>query len=82
MYKFIYNFFKKNIVHQSIKRQLSSSLLDLSLWDIYLNEKKHLSINHIDTLELVSCYGSPLLVVNQAKLFNDAISIQRAVKKN
>jgi len=61
--------------------QSNSGVRDLGLWDLELNNRGHLSVHGIDTLDLVSQFGSPLLVVNKRRLMKDAEELQKAFKR-
>jgi diaminopimelate decarboxylase len=58
--------------------QRQSEIRDLSLWDLEINSAGHLSVQGIDTLELMPRFGSPLLVVNKARLMKDVAAVQEA----
>ena len=80
MKNFFFNKIKSYFINQSIKNQKSLFLNNLSHWGLSTNEKGHIAVNGVSTLDLVSEHGSPLLVVNRTRLVEDAISIQNAVK--
>ena len=61
--------------------QRKSGVRDLGLWDLELNSGGHLSVQGIDTLDLVSQLGSPLLVVNKRRLMKDAEELQTAFER-
>lgn len=58
--------------------QIKSGVRDLGLWDLEVNSRGHLSIQGIDTLDLVSQFGSPLLVVNKRRLMKDVHDLKSA----
>lgn len=64
------------LVNRAARREESGRLKDLGLWGLDINAKGRLSVNGADAVELVERFGSPLLVVNQKKLLQDA---QRAL---
>lgn len=51
---------------------------DLGLWDLEVNGKAHLAVQGVDTLDLVSRFGSPLLVVNKRRLSKDVDELKKA----
>ncbi len=61
--------------------QRKSGVRDLGLWDLELNSRGHLSVQGIDTLDLVSQFGSPLLVVNKRRLMSDVDALKKAFKR-
>ncbi len=63
------------------KRQLRNELRDLRLWDLDVNERGHLSVQGLDAVDLITLYGSPLLVVNRGRLIRDALEVKRAFQK-
>ena len=69
---------KALLLRQSASWQRDSGLRDLSLWDLETNSAGHLSVEGIDTLQLVPRFGSPLLVVNRARLMKDVAALQEA----
>ena len=81
MKRALFNAARDYFIRRSLKNQQKTGSQDLGLWGLSLNEKSHLAVNRVDTLDLLSTYGSPLLVVNRRKLLEDATSIQNAVKR-
>src|SRR5215831_1914952 len=58
--------------------QAGSSLRDLALWGLETNSRGHISVQGIDTVDLLARYGSPLLVVNKKRLLEDAEELKEA----
>jgi diaminopimelate decarboxylase len=81
MKQIIPNLIKSFFLNQSVKHQQKSILNDVGLWGLSINANKHIAINNKDVMDLVSEYGSPLLVVNRKQLIKDATSIYRALKR-
>lgn len=72
---------KAILLRMSRSWQSKSSVRDLGLWDLELNSEGHLSVHGIDTLDLVSQLGSPLLVVNKRRLMKDVEELWQAFKR-
>ncbi len=72
---------REHFIRWSLKNQKNAGLPDERLWGLSFNEHNRLAVNGVDSLDLLSTYGSPLLVVNRRKLLEDAASIQEAVKR-
>lgn len=68
------------LIRRSVKWQKESKLRDLRLWELEANRHGHISVDGVDTVELVRQYGSPLLTVNRKKLLNDAGGVLQAFK--
>jgi len=77
---FIFNKLKSYFINKSIRHQQNSFSNDLEHWGLSINEKGFIAVNGISTMDIVSKYGSPLLVVNHSRLLEDAISVHNAVK--
>jgi diaminopimelate decarboxylase len=81
------NFVRKLLLERSFRSQRNSPARDLSLWDMDVNDKGHLSIAGVDTLDLMDQFGSPLLVVHHNALIQharemiDALSVAPAGSK-
>lgn len=58
--------------------QRESGIRDLGLWDLEIDNAGHLSVQGIDALQLIARFGSPLLVVNKARLMKDVAALQDA----
>jgi diaminopimelate decarboxylase len=69
---------KAPLLHLSGSWQRQSSIRDLRLWDLEINGAGHLCVQGIDTLQLTPRFGSPLLVVNRARLTKDVAALQEA----
>lgn len=80
MKTFVFNAIKKQLINLSLKWQKNSRLSDFSHWGLELNKQGRLSVNKIDILDLISSYGSPLLVVNKDQLNFDAKSLRQAIQ--
>src|SRR6266581_1984580 len=72
---------KATLLRMSRSWQRKSGVRDLGLWDLELNSRGHLSVQGIDTLDLVSQFGSPLLVVNKRRLMSDVDALKKAFKR-
>ena len=81
MMNFLFGMCKAILLRSSRSWQSESSVRDLGLWDLQLNSGGHLSVQGIDTLDLVSQFGSPLLVVNKGRLMRDVEELQTAFKR-
>jgi len=68
------------LLRMSRSWQSKSGVRDLGLWDLELNSEGHLSVQGIDTLDLVFQFGSPLLVVNKRCLTKDTEELQNAFR--
>lgn len=77
----LFNTVREYFVNKSLNYQKNACLPDVGLWGLSINEKQHLAVNGVDTLDMLAAYGSPLLVVNRLKLLEDASAIQQAVKR-
>ena len=81
MMKFLFRMSKAILLRISRSWQSKSGVRDLGLWDLGVSSGGHLSVQGIDTLDLVSQFGSPLLVVNKRCLMKDAEELQKAFKR-
>jgi diaminopimelate decarboxylase len=61
--------------------QSKSGAGNLELWGLELNSNGHLSVQGIDTLDLISQFGSPLLVVNKRRLMKDVDELKQAFRR-
>jgi len=61
----------RSLVRLSKRWQLKSQLHDLKFWNLRANNKNHIEVNGLDTVDLIENYGSPLLVVNRKQLLMD-----------
>jgi diaminopimelate decarboxylase len=68
-------------IRRSHRQQQQSPLRDVALWGLEVNPDNHLTVDGIDTLELLEQYGSPLLVVNKQRLSADAANICEAMSQ-
>lgn len=68
------------LVARSVRRQARNEALDLSLWDLHQNASGHISIGDVDTVDLIEQYGSPLFVVNHARLKKDVMHVLSAAQ--
>lgn len=71
----------KILLERSKKHQSKNELQDLSLWDLRQNSSGHMSVGEMDMVELIEAYGSPLFVVNHARLVKDIRRMQSALEK-
>lgn len=78
----LFNLIKDRFISRSLKSQQMAGMPDVELWGLSINDKRHLAVNGVDTMDLLSAHGSPLLVVNRRKLLDDATAIQQAAKYN
>ena len=78
---YLYGLCKGVVLKRSRRWQSESEVRDLELWDLEGNEKNHLSVQGLDTLELVNQYGSPLFVVNKRCLMRDAEELKQAFQR-
>jgi diaminopimelate decarboxylase len=81
MSNFVFGMCKAILLRMSSSWQSKSGVRDLGLWDLELNGRGHLSVQGVDTLDLVSQLGSPLLVVNKRRLMKDAEELRKAFKR-
>lgn len=79
--KFLLGICRATLVRASRSWQSSSKLRDPGLWGLEVNGSGHLSVQGVDTLELVSKFGSPLLVVNKQQLLKDVDELKTAFKR-
>jgi len=77
----LFNAVREYFFRRSLRFQQRAGLPDVGAWGLSINEKGHLAVGGVDTLDLLPAYGSPLLVVNRRKLLEDATAIQQAVKR-
>jgi len=70
----------KKLIERSKRRQEKTSLCDLSLWGLEINEKEHLCVQGIDAVDMISEFGSPLLVVNRKLLLEEVQKTQKAME--
>ncbi len=73
--------FFKPLLANSIKQQTNNELRDIGLWDLQQNRSRHMAVDDQDFVELIKEYGSPLFVVNHARLVNDINRTQLALEK-
>src|SRR5438046_8806553 len=69
----------KHLLKRSYVRQRLNAIRDLSLWDLETNGLGHLSVGGLDAVELVTRFGSPLLVVHQKNLLRHAKEMLQAL---
>ena len=81
MANYLFKLSKAILLRMSRSWQSRSKPVNLGLWDLEINSMGHLSVFGIDTVKLVSEFGSPLLVVNKRRLINDAEELNKAFKK-
>lgn len=81
MKRYLLEFAQNSFVNRSLKNQQTSSLRSLSLWSLSRNSSGSIAIGATPVAGLTKRYGSPLLVVNQERLVQDASSIQNAVTR-
>jgi diaminopimelate decarboxylase len=68
------------LLKRSFAAQRGRPPADLSLWDLDVNGRGHLSIGGLDALELMVQFGSPLFVVHQEALVRHANDIVTALE--
>lgn len=78
---FLLRMCKSTLLRMSSAWQSQSGVRDLGLWDLEVNSRGHLSVQGIDTLDLVSKFGSPLLVVSKSRLMKDVDELRKAFAK-
>lgn len=78
---YLINKITRYLLNKSKRYQEESELKDLSLWDLEINKLGHISVAGFDTLDLTKRFGSPLLIINQKKLENDAVEILKALNQ-
>jgi diaminopimelate decarboxylase len=78
MKNLVFEMIKAPLLHLSGSWQRQSGIRDLGLWDLELNSAGHLCVQGIDTLQLIPRFGSPLLVVNRARLTKDVAALKEA----
>ena len=81
MKNYVLGMFKAILLRLSRSWQSRSNVRDLGLWDLEINNVGHLSVQGIDTVDLVSQFGSPLLVVNKRRLMSDVDALKKAFKR-
>jgi len=52
------------------------------LWNLKTNNKNHIEVDGLDTVDLTKIYGSPLLVVNRKQLILDVQDLIRAISRS
>ncbi len=66
-------------INKSLGWQLGSRIRDLSLWSLSVGGNGRLSMCSLDAADLVSRFGSPLLVVNRSRLIEDAMAVKHCL---
>jgi len=80
MFSRISSFVANRLIQKSVKNQCNNSLSNLSLWGLNTDERGIISVAGQNVIDLVRQFGSPLLVVNNKKLNEDANDIRRALE--
>lgn len=81
MTNYLFGMCRAILLRMSRSWQSRSDVRDLRLWDLEINRAGHLSVHGLDTVDLVSQFGSPLLVVNKKRLMDDAEALKKAFKR-
>jgi diaminopimelate decarboxylase len=68
----MFSLIKNHLLQHSFQRQQRKAIRDLSLWDLEVNDRGHVSIGGLDTVDLLKTFGSPLLVVHHRNLVRHA----------
>lgn len=76
----VFSAVKRYFIDRSRRHQERNGIPSLNHWGLELDTQNHLAVAGINLRELAARYGSPLLVVNRAKLVEDAEAIQKAVE--
>lgn len=69
---------RRFLLRRSGAWQRESAVRDPGLWGLEVNDAGHLSVEGVDTLDLVAEYGSPLLVVSRSRLLQDTQELKVA----
>lgn len=77
----VFSAVKKFLINQSRQHQEQNDIPDFNNWGLELNAQNNLSVAGVDLHDLVDRYGSPLLVVNRAKLMQDTEAMQKAIER-
>jgi diaminopimelate decarboxylase len=77
----LFNLLKTILLKISRSWQIRSGVRDLGLWGLDNSRNGHLSVQGLDTLDLVAEFGSPLLVVNKNRLTRDVDDLREAFKR-
>lgn len=81
MKNYPFRMIKAILLRLSRSWQSTSNIRDLGLWDLEINSRGHLAVQGIDTVELISQFASPLLVVNKRRLMSDVDALKNAFRK-
>jgi len=77
----VFNAVKRHFIDRSRRQQEQNGTPSFHHWGLELNAQNQLAVAGVNLHDLAARYGSPLLVVNQAKLIEDAEAIQKAIER-
>jgi diaminopimelate decarboxylase len=78
---YLKNIILETLLEKSKRQQSTNELQDVGLWDLRQNASGHMAVGNHDIVALVEEYGSPLFVVNHARLVKDIHRTQLALEK-
>jgi diaminopimelate decarboxylase len=79
MIKTFQKFIGKQMIARSSLSQARGKIRDLSQWDLQCNNKDEITVDGLSFVDLVKKYGTPLLVVNEKRLWKDSMEIKNAL---